>query len=151
MLHKTGKTFFQLIGKNEIAVPSHLFKVILAADKDKPVGIAAFVVPNARIADDKVLKDFQVTLERLEGISGFVFFPNLPKHTGDLCIKEGCKMLSKLMANMNILKKNLKRATSMDDLDKIWRMIQEKNIKVDKKFMEMYWSKRKDIAQNYNN
>ena len=123
----------------------------MVENKDKPVAMAAFIVPNAPINDKHVLKDFQVSLETLEQQAGFVVFPHIQRQRlSDLCLTHGCNMLTKTMADMNILKKNLKRAKSMDDLEKIWKTVQEKDIQLDKNFMDKYWDKRKSIEQNKN-
>ena len=50
-----------VIGKNEISVPTHLYKIIIAEDPllDMPL-LAAFVVPNEPIPKNAGLIDFQI-------------------------------------------------------------------------------------------
>jgi hypothetical protein len=51
-----------------VAVPTHFYKVIFAEDGKigGQVSLGAFVLPNARIANDKPLQDFEVPLEAVE-------------------------------------------------------------------------------------
>ncbi|CAL8294095.1 unnamed protein product [Lota lota] len=82
---------YQVIGKDNVAVPTHLFKVILVLNNSptdlnnnldqslSPVpALAAFIVPNQPIGFDRSLTDFQVSLSELESVSGLTFFPKLP-------------------------------------------------------------------------
>lgn len=83
-------TRYEVLGDSEVAVPTHLFKVILVypknesknnstqgkekeKEKDKerqqPL-VAAFLVPNDRIPSNKELTDYQVPLEHLEKYTG---------------------------------------------------------------------------------
>lgn len=60
---------YEVIGQPpNVAVPTHFYKVIFAED-GKPggsVSLGAFVLPNARIANDKPLTDFEVPVEAIE-------------------------------------------------------------------------------------
>jgi len=85
-----------VIGKDNVAVPTHLFKVVLVLNSDgttdvnnnvtasagqtpSPVpALAAFIAPNQPIGFDRKLTDFQVGLPELERVSGLTFFPKLP-------------------------------------------------------------------------
>ena len=49
----------QVIGENEVTVPTHLFKVVMAVKKNTNPAMATFIVPNEPI-DDKELTEFQV-------------------------------------------------------------------------------------------
>ena len=72
-----------------MAVPTHIFKVILVVPKEKAKKkrdestpeakatthlIGAFLVPNERIGEGKVLTDFEVPLEYLERHTGMMTF-----------------------------------------------------------------------------
>ena len=75
----------KFIGKRQVAVPSHLFKAVIAerpgkSEKDQPDTtqeryFAAFVVPNMPIPDEIPLTDFQVSLATLQSWSGIDLFP----------------------------------------------------------------------------
>ena len=47
-----------------MAVPTHLYKVIVidTGDKERPQALGAFVVPNKPISSEKMLKEFQVRI-----------------------------------------------------------------------------------------
>ena len=71
-----------------MAVPTHIFKVILVVPKEKAKKrdestpeakakthlIGAFLVPNERIGEGKQLTDFEVPLEYLERHTGMMTF-----------------------------------------------------------------------------
>lgn len=63
-----GKKFvtYQVIGENEVAVPTHFFKVILSKD-----GVWAYVIPNQPEAG--ALDEYRFPLDKLEKISGICF------------------------------------------------------------------------------
>ncbi|CAI7638019.1 unnamed protein product [Penicillium glandicola] len=69
---------YEVIGNPpNVAVPTHFYKVIYAEDgtnsPTSKVALGAFVLPNARIANDKRLTDFEVPLEAVERASGLEF------------------------------------------------------------------------------
>ena len=71
----------QVIGKNDVAVPTHLFKVILAEKENKlspspSVTLGVFVIPNEPLGNVD-LSQFQTTLHGLETLSGISFHPEL--------------------------------------------------------------------------
>ncbi|NGX50866.1 MAG: Nuclease [Chlamydiae bacterium] len=65
---KDGKRYvtYQVIGKNDVAVPTHFFKVIKSATK-----CWVYVIPNASVSGD--LESYKFSLEKLEQISGIRF------------------------------------------------------------------------------
>lgn len=63
------------IGKTGVRVPSAFFKVLLAPYVDEPRGIA-FVYPNMRSVGN--MQDYAMSIDELENILGFDFFPALP-------------------------------------------------------------------------
>lgn len=58
-----------MIGENEIAVPTHYFKVAILDSTET----RAYIVPNTDIASDTPLDNFLTTLEKVEKVSGFSF------------------------------------------------------------------------------
>jgi endonuclease G len=73
---------YEVIGTPpNVAVPTHFYKVIFAEDgSNSPtskVALGAFVLPNARIPNDKSLSDFEVPLEAVERASGLEFASKL--------------------------------------------------------------------------
>jgi endonuclease G, mitochondrial len=90
---------FEMIGSPpSVAVPTHCFKVIYAEDGTSGgnVAVAAFVLPNAPIPNDKPLKDFEVPLEAIERASGLEFISKLPvERKKRLCDEAPCDILVK--------------------------------------------------------
>ena len=88
---------YEVIGNPpNVAVPTHFFKVIFAEDGKTGgnVSMAAFVLPNDRIDNDKPLKDFEVPIEALERASGLEFAKKLPGHRiSRLCKEVQCSVL----------------------------------------------------------
>jgi endonuclease G len=64
-------------GKNRVAVPTHLFKALLARDRDGRWTEYAFLVPNKRVSPGKPPRDYLITVDRLEKVTGWDFFPLL--------------------------------------------------------------------------
>ncbi|PGH13382.1 hypothetical protein AJ79_03661 [Helicocarpus griseus UAMH5409] len=74
------KVTYEVIGNPpNVAVPTHFYKVIFAEDgvAGGKVSLGAFVLPNARIPNEKSLTDFEVPLEAVERASGLEFASKL--------------------------------------------------------------------------
>lgn len=86
--------YFQVIGQNEVAVPTHLYKVILVEADKKPIAIGCFIVPNEPIENKNSLKEFQVTLEEVQKRTGVIFFPELKNNNNlpGLCTVDSCTL-----------------------------------------------------------
>ena len=70
----------QVIGKNNVAVPTHLYKIILAeeAETSSPPMLGVFIIPNQSIGDVG-LTQFQVSLEDVESHTGTKFHGKLDR------------------------------------------------------------------------
>lgn len=66
---------YQVIGKNNIAVPTHFFKVIYLPP-DIALEPEVYLMPNKSISSEVALESFKVSLEKLEEISGISFHKN---------------------------------------------------------------------------
>lgn len=90
---------YEVIGHPpNIAVPTHFYKIIFAEDGKTGgnVSLGAFVLPNAVIANDKPLQDFEVPLEAVERASGLEFAGLLPPaRTKRLCKEVSCSLIIK--------------------------------------------------------
>ncbi|VDK67696.1 unnamed protein product [Litomosoides sigmodontis] len=71
---------YKVIGRNNIAVPTHFFKVILVEIMDGKFEIEAYILPNAVIPDATPLTSFMVPLDSIERSAGFLIFDQLPKN-----------------------------------------------------------------------
>uniref|UniRef100_UPI00358E7E1E nuclease EXOG, mitochondrial-like isoform X1 n=1 Tax=Myxine glutinosa TaxID=7769 RepID=UPI00358E7E1E len=87
---------YQIIGDAGVAVPTHLYKVVVArgSSKQHPT-LAAFVIPNSPIEADWSLHSFQTELIEVERTAGLTFFPRLARvgvHAPqDLCAVDVCE------------------------------------------------------------
>lgn len=70
---------YKVIGANNVAVPTHFFKVILAETSPGNFEMECFVLPNQVIPDSTELSTFYVPLEMIERSGGFLIFDKLPK------------------------------------------------------------------------
>ncbi|KAF2126099.1 hypothetical protein P153DRAFT_369457 [Dothidotthia symphoricarpi CBS 119687] len=88
---------YEVIGQPpNVAVPTHFFKVIFAEDGriGGKVALGAFVLPNARIASDKPLTDFEVPVEAVERASGLEFATKLDvSRRKRLCEEVSCSTI----------------------------------------------------------
>ncbi|EAW06376.1 DNA/RNA non-specific endonuclease [Aspergillus clavatus NRRL 1] len=90
---------YEVIGNPpNVAVPTHFYKVIYAEDgtgsPSSKVSLGAFVLPNARIPNDKRLAEFEVPLEVVERASGLEFASKLePSRRKRLCQEIKCDIV----------------------------------------------------------
>lgn len=91
------KVSYEVIGNPpNVSVPTHFYKVIFAEDGKTGgnVSLAAFVLPNAPIANDKPLQDFEVPIEAVERASGLEFAAKLPaQRRKKLCEEVHCTVI----------------------------------------------------------
>lgn len=76
-----GKMYvkYEVIGKNNVAVPTHFFKVVLAETEKQELDLEAYVMENTVIDDNTPLQAFQVPVESIERAAGFLFFDRVPR------------------------------------------------------------------------
>lgn len=74
---KDGKKYvtYQVIGKNDVAVPTHFFKVI-SAGEGRDLQQWAYIVPNEPIDSHIPFDTFVTTVEKIEKVSGIIFNKN---------------------------------------------------------------------------
>lgn len=61
---------YQVVGDNDVAVPTHFFKVICIASD-----FESYILPNEAIPAETPLDEFKTTLYKVEKASGIIFFP----------------------------------------------------------------------------
>ncbi|KAK4313495.1 hypothetical protein Pmani_015157 [Petrolisthes manimaculis] len=140
---------YEVIGDNEVAVPTHLYKVVVGrSNKDAaPAAVGAFIVPNAPLDYSHHLTQFQVPLDKLERKVGLKFCGKLNRHeTRDLCEETGCNLLTKTQMDQMIFLSRLKKAKNIDKLNKIWKEIQERDIPTDTKLLQLYQTRLTDFS-----
>lgn len=76
-----GKLYvkYQVIGNNNVAVPTHFFKVIVCETNDSKLEMESYVMPNDVISDDTPLESFRVPPESVERAAGLLFFDKINK------------------------------------------------------------------------
>ena len=62
------------IGHGRVAVPTHLFKVVLSPSRKAAVG---FIIPNVPIPPQASLAAFEVPVTEVERVTGITFFPEV--------------------------------------------------------------------------
>ncbi|KAL7698983.1 endonuclease G [Lotmaria passim] len=75
-----------------VAVPTHLFKVFLAEeDGGRSRSVAAFLMPNGPITEQRPLTAYQVPLETVQRVTGLQFFPGVDTaRLPDMCKAHNC-------------------------------------------------------------
>ncbi|KAL4909331.1 hypothetical protein BDW74DRAFT_80206 [Aspergillus multicolor] len=100
---------YEVIGTPpNVAVPTHFYKVVYAEEgpgaPSGKVALGAFVLPNARISNDKRLAEFEVPIEAVERASGLEFASKLdPARRKRLCQEVKCDIV---VREFNNAKKN---------------------------------------------
>lgn len=64
---------YPVIGPNDVAVPTHFFKLLQLEEASGLVEKRAYIMPNQPIQADTPLESFQVTVEKVEMLSGMLF------------------------------------------------------------------------------
>jgi endonuclease G, mitochondrial len=72
---KDGKRYvkYQVIGSNDIAVPTHFFKVLRLEKSSGSTDTQAFLVPNEPITTNTAIDSFKVNLDKIERVAGSIF------------------------------------------------------------------------------
>jgi len=120
---------YPVLGPNNVAVPTHLYKVVLVTDPmlDKPL-LGTFVVPNIPVGD-KHLAEFKVDIEEVEKGVGVTFHPDLDRDSvGDLCIKSGCNLQDFKQFQQFFWTRRLRSPRNMFFLEKDWEEAKKKGV-----------------------
>lgn len=146
IVHPTVK--YQVIGKNHVAVPTHLFKLILTENaQDGTTAAAGFVIPNKKIPEDDHLTKYQVPIREVEHYGGFIAYPKVnAENLADLCKVTGCNMISARDHRGMSLERDLESSRSLWFLEKTWKALQDEGYTVTEKMKQVYES-RKSILQ----
>ncbi|XP_030045766.1 nuclease EXOG, mitochondrial [Microcaecilia unicolor] len=142
---------YQVIGKHDVAVPSHLYKVILARRNKastEPLAIGAFVVPNSPISFSHQLPEFQVSIEDLEKMSGLVFFPRVDKakNCKNICEVDTCKLIGFKEFTLHFSGRKIKSARTLHRLEKVMAELKEAGIQPDDYLLNLYKKKKEELS-----
>ncbi|XP_070566671.1 nuclease EXOG, mitochondrial-like [Ptychodera flava] len=141
---------YQVIGNSNVAVPTHLFKIIAAenATQGQQVAVGAFVIPNEPISSDRQLIEFQVNLEDVEKFSGFTFLKKLNRtEAKNLCDVDGCKLIPTDELELLTVGKKLAGAKSTNALNKVWNDMNEKGLKPDQYLQDVFNKRKKELQE----
>jgi len=75
-LEQDGRRYikFQVIGDNNVSVPTHFFKVVVGELDDGFLELESFVMPNRALPDETALSTFHVPLDSVERAAGLLLF-----------------------------------------------------------------------------
>lgn len=148
-----------VIGRNEVHVPTHLFKCVLVENKDQQnMSVGCFVVPNAHIDRNRPLTDFAVPIEDVERKSGLELFRrrinvnDLPF----LCNETSCELTGRDAMGPEILEqvnyaRKVRRCKTLDQLQQLWNEIENKKYpKLEKMLQAAYDKKHDEFNQQAN-
>lgn len=69
---------YEVIGQNNVAVPTHFFKVVAIETNAGEIEILSFVLPNQPMKDNIPLKSFLTPLDAIERASGLLLLDKIP-------------------------------------------------------------------------
>ena len=77
----TGKMYvrYEVIGAQNVAVPTHFFKVILGERGDGAYSLYSYVLPNQPCDNATPLSSYQVPVDAVERAAGFLMFEKVPR------------------------------------------------------------------------
>lgn len=134
---------YELIGKNRIGVPTHLYKIIIIKrPKMKPL-IGSFIVPNKPINETIELKTFRQKLNTIECHLGIKLLPKL-KNYDNLCSIEECRLLSIKDTNRF---RNILLTDNVEKLEKLWKKFELKSEYTDNLLKTIYKNKLEQLRQ----
>jgi len=64
---------YQVIGNNDVAVPTHFFKIITMEDWQGKKETRAYILPNEEIPQNTRLDSFRTTVQKVESAAGILF------------------------------------------------------------------------------
>lgn len=67
---------YEVIGANNVAVPTHFFKVVVC-ESNGQLEMESFVMANEKISDDIPIESFRVPPESVERAAGLLFFDRI--------------------------------------------------------------------------
>lgn len=64
---------YEVIGENQVAVPTHYFLIIFHKEDNEFWGERSYIFPNAHIPPETPLSNFETTVQKIERASGIIF------------------------------------------------------------------------------
>lgn len=120
----------------------------MAEDDNKESVLGAFVVPNEPVSFEHKLHEFQVPLDVLSQYSGLVFFPAFDgDKANDLCLTDGCRLLSKERMDMIVFGRRIRNAASSELLENVWKEMKESKLVPDNFTIDLYEARKKELQE----
>jgi len=138
---------YQVLGSNNVAVPTHLYKIILVEDPklEKPM-LAGFVIPN-RPVQNVNLEEFEVEVEEIEKHVGVKFHQDLDRSMVDpLCLRDGCRLNNYKEFQHFFWNRALTSPWNLGQLERDWKIICKRGLKTDK-LEELYLTKKNEFIE----
>jgi DNA/RNA endonuclease G (NUC1) len=151
-LQRNGRksVHYEVIGSHDVAVPTHLFKVIVVENNnDKQPVVGAFVVPNQPVGHQRLLHEFQVPLDFIELYTGLFMLPSLDRRSAhDLCTVDGCKMKPWHEFQLYCIGQQIRGVQTQKQLEIVWKEVTRKDLHSDKLLIAAYEAKRNELEAN---
>ena len=74
---KDNSVSYKVIGENNVAVPSHFYKIVVDNNDPGNVQALAFMMPNKNLSEDHY-RDYLTTIDAIESATGIDFLSALP-------------------------------------------------------------------------
>ena len=144
--------FLQVIGKNQVSVPTHLYKVIMVEnDQSELLGLGAFVIPNQPIGFEHKLQEFQIDLKDLEKSVGVIFTPKLDTHNvQNLCEINSCELMKREQFELDLIERRLQGARTLKNLENVWSDLKKNQLIPDEYLMNLYNTKKLEFKMKNN-
>jgi len=77
-----GKSYvkYEVIGPNNVAVPTHFFKVVVCENGSSGYELLSFVMPNQILPENVKLSNYLVPIESIERSSGLLLFDRIARN-----------------------------------------------------------------------
>ncbi|CAF0798645.1 unnamed protein product [Adineta ricciae] len=141
---------YNVIGENEVHVPTHLFKCVLVENQNqRDMGVGCFVIPNEPIDRNRLLTDFAVSLANVERRTGLHLFHKKIRvdEVPFLCDKTSCELLGKDAMSHELIEqieyaRRVRRCKTMEQLQKLWNEVESKRYATIDKWLTSAYAKR---------
>lgn len=144
-----GKKYvkYQVIGEGEVAVPTHLYKIVVASRADDRQHVGVFVVPNEPIPSYRELSEFSVPLHEVERRTGVSFLERLDRAGSfDLCQTDGCKLMPHDEMERPFIERRVAAAKTQKDLDRAWGDFKKRRVSYTVKSLEIYERRQAELS-----
>jgi len=144
-----GKKFvkYQVIGAGEVAVPTHLYKIVVASRTADRPHVGVFVVPNAPVPSHRQLAEFVTPLHEVERRVGVTFLTGLDRAGAyDLCQTDGCRLVPHDEMERPYIERRISNAKSLKQLDNAWADFKRRHVAYTAQSLELYEKRRAELA-----